>query len=399
MALGKAKSAQRFLRVSIYGPAGSGKTLTALMCGEVLAAMEKSRIGMWDSEHGSDFYLEKVAARACHPEAFDFDADYDKSLSGITRMVTTIKGKTHRVLIIDSMTHVWQAAIDSYQGKKANGGQLPIYAWGPIKSKYRVIMDACQNFQGHVFLLGREGVEYGEDEKGEEGVIGKKMKAESETQYEMNMSIRMERVGQKKRGSKSDVRAIVEKDRTGIMQGKVIINPTFETLLKPLMRMLTADKQGKVQTHEEIQRKDAEHFAQSDHGKESKSEKIKLELRQGLNACTSLEDLKFVYKEMQSKKPQMSANDVSITRHLYEEKLDQMKEDTDPEKGREKLLGELERVIQDWDADQLGDFCKLHLDGRTPGWPDEFSNGDLRLLKNALQQHPEAIAKVLQEAS
>lgn len=394
MALGKAVNTQRFIRVSFYGPSGSGKTLTALICGEKLAKKEKARLAMWDSEHGSDFYTEAVSTRICHPAAFDFDADYDKSLSGVTKLVKTMDGKTHKVLIVDSMTHIWEAARNSYQGPVGEKGQIPIHAWGPIKARYKAVMDALHNFKGHVIIIGREGVEYGEDAEGKDGVIGKKMKAEAETEYEMNMSIRMERVGQKKRNVKFAVRAIVEKDRTGIMQGKVIVNPTFETLFQPMMRMLTAKEQGKVQTAAEVEQKDAEHFAGQDHTEEAKSLAIEVGLRKKINTATTLDQMKAIGKEIATKKHGMTPSDISNLKNLYLDVRDRIKEANSSEKQRAELLFHLEPLVMHMDVPAFIELAKKALHGRSPEWPDGYRLADLRLLKTAFQKtSPNTVVK------
>ncbi len=388
MALAKAVNTQRYVRIAIHGPTGSGKTLTGLMCGEELAEIEEARMAMYDSERGSDFYTESVSTRTCHPKAFDFDADYDKSLWGASQFVKNIVVKNHRVVLMDSFTHIWEAARNSYNGPKGENGQIPIHAWGPIKTKYKAIMDGLQNLQAHVIIIGREGVEYGETEDGTDGVIGKKMKAEAETEYEMNMSIRMERVGQKRRNDKFAVRAIVEKDRTGIMQGRVIVNPTFKTLLQPVMRMLTAKKQGKIQTAEEIQRKDSEKFAGTDHAKEAKSSEIKLTLRTMLNEAKTQADLKLAYKHMQKQKTGMTPGDISIVRHLYDDMTDKFAKgnDTDREKGQ--LLIFLEPIVLGMDPKDFHALVGEVLKGRHPEWSDGFELLDLRALKAGLQNRP-----------
>ena len=388
MALGPAVNSQRYVRIAIHGPTGSGKTLTGLMCGEELAIIEEARMAMYDSERGADFYTEAVSTRTCHPAAFSFEADYDKSLWGVTQFVKNIVVKKHRVVLVDSMTHVWEAARNSYTGPKGDKGQIPIWAWGPIKEKYKAIMDGLQNLQAHVIIIGREGVEYGETDDGTDGVIGKKMKAEAETEYEMNMSIRMERVGQKRRTDKFAVRAIVEKDRTGIMQGKVIVNPTFKTLLQPVMRMLTAKRQGKIQTAEEIQRKDSEKFAGTDHAKEAKSSEIKMTLRTMLNEAKNPDDLKLAYKHMQKQKPGMTPSDIAITRHLYQDMLDRFSKTSDTGREKGQLLQFLEPIVLGMDPKDFHALVGDCLKGRHPEWSDGFELLDLRALKNALQNRP-----------
>jgi len=37
------------------------------------------------------------------------------------------------VLVIDSISHLWDAAIAAYTGKKTKGGGVPLFAWSSIK--------------------------------------------------------------------------------------------------------------------------------------------------------------------------------------------------------------------------------------------------------------------------
>jgi hypothetical protein len=80
----KAKSEQAFLKLALYGKPGSGKTLTSLLWGEGLAARENKRIGMIDTERGSEFYGLAIPERRVHPKAFDFDRLITRSLSAAT---------------------------------------------------------------------------------------------------------------------------------------------------------------------------------------------------------------------------------------------------------------------------------------------------------------------------
>ena len=77
----KADPQQKFLKMGIYGPPGSGKTFTTLQYAERLAEVSGKRVAFVDTERGTDFYVHKNKARKVHPEAFDFDAIYTRSLA------------------------------------------------------------------------------------------------------------------------------------------------------------------------------------------------------------------------------------------------------------------------------------------------------------------------------
>src|SRR4051812_42124946 len=112
MAFKKATGGQSKLKVGLYGKQGSGKTLTALMIAEGLAKREGKRIAYVDTERGTDFYCRAIPERKAHPGAFDFDAIYTRSICQVLDEVESIDPATHGVLIIDSMTHIWEATVN-----------------------------------------------------------------------------------------------------------------------------------------------------------------------------------------------------------------------------------------------------------------------------------------------
>jgi len=114
----KAKPQQARFKAGFYGKQGSGKTFTALLVAEGLAKRENKRIAYLDTEHGTDFYAQAVKERAVHPEAFDFDAMYTRSIYETIEAVESLDPKTHGVVVLDSMTHLWEAAQAAYSGKK-----------------------------------------------------------------------------------------------------------------------------------------------------------------------------------------------------------------------------------------------------------------------------------------
>src|ERR1700730_13244457 len=110
----KAKAEQAALKNAIYGPPGSGKSFTTLLLAEGLAKREGKRIAYVDTEHGTDFYCKDVPERAVHPEAFDFDAIYTRSLMEVLREVKALDPSIYCVIVIASITHLWEAARAAY---------------------------------------------------------------------------------------------------------------------------------------------------------------------------------------------------------------------------------------------------------------------------------------------
>src|SRR5262245_3063320 len=124
----KAKAEQAALKMGLYGPPGSGKTFTALLLAEGLAAKANKRIAFVDTEHGTDFYCKTVPSRPVHPAAFDFDALYTKSITDVISAVKGLKVEEYGVVIIDSITHIWEAARAAYSGRTTKAGTIPFHA-------------------------------------------------------------------------------------------------------------------------------------------------------------------------------------------------------------------------------------------------------------------------------
>jgi hypothetical protein len=313
----KAKCEQAALKMGFYGPPGSGKTFTALMCAEGLAKLAKKRVAYCDTEHGTSFYCQTVKERSVHPEAFDFDAIYTRSLSEIDAAIRGLNPAEYSVIVIDSITHVWEAAIAAYSGRTTKIGTLPFHAWGSIKKPYKSLIAYLLSSPIHVFLCGRQGNVFEEDEEtGETKKIGVKMKAEGETAYEPHILLRMEATLDTKLGISYNT-AFAEKDRTGILSGKTIHKPGYDTLIKPLLGLLGAT-QAKVETTEDVGTRDAEVFDEQEMKREENSKLTLEEFTARITLTKSMDDLKAISKEITPElKRGMISQHVSELREKY----------------------------------------------------------------------------------
>src|SRR5262245_33643022 len=189
----KPRALKAALKMALYGPAGSGKTFSALLVAEGLARHTGKRIAYVDTEFGTAFYGQRVPERAAHPEAFDFDVLYTKSITDVLGAVRGLDLGTYGVLVIDSISHVWDAAIGAYAGKRTRAGTIPMHAWSAIKAPYKQLVHLLLASPAHVLLCGRQGNDFAEDEEsGELKNLGFKMRAEGETAYEPDVLVRLE---------------------------------------------------------------------------------------------------------------------------------------------------------------------------------------------------------------
>ncbi len=294
----KAKAEQAALKMGLYGPPGSGKTFTALLLAEGLGKITGKRVAYIDTERGTDFYCQAVPTRAVHPEAFDFDALYTRAISEVLASVRAIDTASHSVLVLDSVTHLWEAAMAAYGGKLTKIGTIPMHAWGKIKKPYKDLMAFMLASPMHVIICGRQKTVYEEDEETEElKSVGVTMRAEGETPYEPHILIRMEALKPKKTNEVAQIIAYAEKDRTGVLSGRSFINPSFDSLCKPLLSLL-GSVQAQMATGDESAAKDAEALADQDKARETGSAEMLRDFKARIDLAKDPKALKDIGKEI-----------------------------------------------------------------------------------------------------
>lgn len=315
----KAKAEQAAIKMAIYGPPGSGKTFTTLLLAEGLAAAMKKRIAFVDTERGTDFYCKAVSTRRVHPEAFDFDALYTRSLTEVVSSVKALNPEEYGVIVIDSITHLWEAAIAAYGGNQTRAGTIPMHAWGKIKKPYKDLMAALLSSPMHVFILGRQGTDYKTDEETDElQAVGVKLKAEGETAYEPHILLRMEAIKPKKSNEVAQIVAYAEKDRTGVLAGRSFVNPTFDMICAPLLGLLGAT-QATVESGEAVAGQDAEALATAERQREAGSAAKLREMKAKIDLAADAKALKEIGKTITpAVKAEMLPGDVAALREHYQ---------------------------------------------------------------------------------
>lgn len=315
----KAKAEQAALKLGIYGPPGSGKTFTSLLLAEGLAGGAKKRVAYVDTEHGTDFYCKDVPSRKIHPTAFDFDAIYTRSLTEVITAVRGIDPQQYGVVIVDSITHLWEAARAAYDGRQTKIGSIPMQAWGKIKKPYKELLTLLLSSPMHAIICGRQGVEYETDEETDElKAIGVKMKAEGETAYEPHILLRMEAIKPKKTNEVAQIIAYAEKDRTGVLAGRSFINPTFDSICAPLLGLL-GGTQAQIETTDQAATVDAETLAKQDREREGESQNLLRDFSARIDLAKDAAALKGIGKEITPQtKARMLPGDVATLREKYQ---------------------------------------------------------------------------------
>lgn len=243
-----AENDQAYAKFGFQGLQGSGKTFTAMLTAIGLHQLltkrgvpggGKTPIFMLDTETGSAFIAEKIKAAG-----IGFEVDRTRAMCDLIPSIEHV-AQAKGILIIDSITAFWNEWKDTYIKKKNLRRGLQFNHWDDLKSEWRKgFTDPYLNSECHIFMCGRQGYEYGSEEKEGGGreifKTAVRMKAESETGYEPSCLVQMDRV--QKMGADGHVdsvwrEAFVLKDRWEKIDGKCFRNPSFDSFL-PHIEML-----------------------------------------------------------------------------------------------------------------------------------------------------------------
>lgn len=170
MSFQRATKKGTFARVALLGPAGSGKTYTALRLAHALA--DGKPIAVFDTERGS---ASKYAGDA-NPDggAFDFLVMDDMPDFAPKRYIQAIHDAEQAgcsVLVFDSLSHAWSGPggiLEFVDNKKAGGGNNQFSAWRDATPLHNQLVDALLNARCHLIVTMRTKMEYvlEEDAKG-----------------------------------------------------------------------------------------------------------------------------------------------------------------------------------------------------------------------------------------
>jgi hypothetical protein len=154
----KAERKQAKLRLGISGPAGSGKTFSALQ----IAFGIGGRIAVIDTEHSS-------------AELYAHLGDYDVAVLEppftINKYLDTIHGAEaagYSTIIIDSLSHAWagEGGLLDQQGALAKRGVNSYTAWRDITPMHTQLIEAMLQSPAHIIATMRSKTDYVLQENG-----------------------------------------------------------------------------------------------------------------------------------------------------------------------------------------------------------------------------------------
>ena len=151
----KATKAAAKLRLGLIGPAGSGKTMTALRIASGLGGP----VAVIDTERGS-------ASLYAGERGLDFDV-IELDTYGVERFIDAIKAAAdggYATLVIDSLSHAWAGKggileyVDNAGKRNQGGGNFG--AWRDATPRHNSLVDAILGSPLHVICTLRSKVEY-----------------------------------------------------------------------------------------------------------------------------------------------------------------------------------------------------------------------------------------------
>ena len=229
-----------YLKAAFEGFAGCGKTYTMAQIAVGLHQRIKSTkpVVIFDTEKAAKFlkhFFAEKGIKVLHKES--------RSLADLKETMKRCREGASDVLLIDSITHVWENFIEAYRRDK-NRTRLQFEDWGTIKPKWKLeFSEPFVRDPYHTLMTGRAGYEY-DDEKDENGKrqifkAGIKMKVEGETAYEPDILVLMSRFEELLEDNKKVWReATIVKDRSTIIDGKTFKNPTYDNFKPAIERIL-----------------------------------------------------------------------------------------------------------------------------------------------------------------
>jgi hypothetical protein len=315
----KPKALKAALKMALYGPAGSGKTFSSLLLAEGLARHSGKRIAYIDTEFGTTFYGQDVPQRTIHPQAFDFEVLYTKSITQTLDAVRNLD-PAFGVLVIDSISHLWDACKSAYTGRLTKAGTVPLHGWATIKRPYKELMHLLLASPIHVLICGRQAIDFSEDDgSSERKNIGFRMRAEGETAYEPDVLIRLES-HKENRKSAAILVAHVEKDRTGVLAGQSISWPKYDNLALPLLGLL-GTTQVAPPTDAEVGIQDAEALARHERERGQRSAELVGQYTMRMTQAGTIAELQRIGGELTAIKQQLLAKDLARVRRVYGDRL------------------------------------------------------------------------------
>lgn len=157
-----AEKKQGKLRLTIDGPAGSGKTYTALRFAFAITNRIGGKVAVIDTERGS---ASKYVGEAPDGIVWQFDVEELQQFSPerYTEAVLTAGRSGYSVLVIDSLSHAWEGvggALEIKDRAAMSSNNNSFTAWRHVTPLHNRMIDSILQSPMHVITTMRSRTEY-----------------------------------------------------------------------------------------------------------------------------------------------------------------------------------------------------------------------------------------------
>jgi hypothetical protein len=240
-----------FIKFSIGGFAGSGKTRTAteFIIGFYKKTGLKKPLLLIDNEKGSRFLVPMFKKAGIETYVKE-----TTTLPDLLEAMKMVQSGEIGFLFVDSLTKIWYQYVRDYKTANGYNGKpkpfMTLQDWGKILPAWQEqFADVFVNTCGNIAFTGRGGYTYDMEEndetkKKEFVKSGVKMKMAGETPFEPDLNMWMEIAQDIDETGRPKVwrECLILKDRSGLIDGKTFINPTFNDFEPVVDFLISVDK-------------------------------------------------------------------------------------------------------------------------------------------------------------
>lgn len=210
--LRKATRQKAKIRLGLSGPAGSGKTFTALLIASGMTDWDK--IALIDTENGSGDLYAHLGEYSVLPISAPYTPE--KYIQAIKEC----EGAGMEVIIIDSITHEWNGKGGCLDIHDAETQKMKIpnsfTSWAKVTPRHQAFIDSILESPCHIITTVRSKTDYVLTEKNGRQVpqkVGMAAVTRDGFEYELTLSFEMD----------IDHKAFTSKDRTGLFTGNSFV--------------------------------------------------------------------------------------------------------------------------------------------------------------------------------
>ncbi len=245
----KAEMQAAYLKMGIYGEAGTGKTYSASLIARGLAlhieklGHPKPSVMFFDTETGAN-WVKPIFDEA----GIEFLVASTRAFSDLKLAVSEAES-SGAILICDSLSHVWEEVREAYLTAKRKRlknphARLELPDWNVIKPEWGKFTTQFLNSACHIILCGRAGTTYEFQDREEDGrkemiASGTRMAAEKAASHEPNLLVEMtsKQITGPRKAKTITRTATVLKDRSTTLDGRQFENPKFDHFLPHIKKL------------------------------------------------------------------------------------------------------------------------------------------------------------------